>query len=127
VRLHNLLDTYLNAVDSAVTALSAYAESYTEEILTPERVNLRIRLRFDNGSLLEINEAVIVEGSKLVALGYRYHLQDTANVLVFRYDDTPHFPALPTFPHHKHQRASVIAHNKPDLLDVLQEAVELGR
>ena len=34
----------------------------------------------------------------------------------------PHFPALPTFPHHKHTRDTVIAHNKPNLLDVLQEA-----
>ncbi|WP_374048215.1 toxin-antitoxin system TumE family protein [Thiothrix subterranea] len=43
---------------------------------------------------------------------------------MFRYDDTPHFPALPTFPHHKHTQETVIAHNKPDLLDVLHEAAE---
>jgi hypothetical protein len=50
--------------------------------------------------------------------------QNDANVLMFRYDDTPHFPALSTFPHHKHMRKTVIAHNKPDLLNVLQEAAE---
>jgi hypothetical protein len=33
---------------------------------------------------------------------YRVHLQDRSNQCVFRYDNAPHFPALPTFPHHKH-------------------------
>ena len=122
MRLHDLLDAYLSLIESTVTALPAYAETYVEEIISSERVNLRIRLRFDSGNLLEINEAVIVEAGTLAALGYRYHCQDKANVLIFRYDDTPHFPELPTFPYHKHTQDSVIAHNKPELLDVLNEA-----
>ncbi|MGB3916069.1 hypothetical protein J9253_02700 [Thiothrix litoralis] len=122
MRLHDLLEKYLNSLEVAVAKLPAYAESYAEEILTAERANVRIRLRFDSGYLLEINEAVVAEESTLVTLGYRYHFQNDANVLMFRYDDTPHFPALPTFPHHKHTRDTVIAHNKPNLLDVLQEA-----
>jgi hypothetical protein len=47
-----------------------------EEILMPERVNLRIRLRFANGYLLEIHEAVIIAGQGLAHLYYRYHCQD---------------------------------------------------
>jgi hypothetical protein len=124
VRLHDLLDAYLNLIEATVTALPAYAESYVEEVVTSERINLRIRLRFDSGNLLEINEAVTVEADTLAALGYRYHCQNKANVLIFRYDDTPHFPTLPTFPHHKHTRDSVIAHNKPKLRDVLHEAAK---
>lgn len=102
--------------------LSAYTESYVEEILTAERANLRIRLRFENGSLMEINEALVIENGAIKTLGYRYHLQDSGNELLFRYDNTPHFPSLPSFPHHKHLRYSVIATSKPDLLIVLQEA-----
>lgn len=90
--------------------------------MTGERANLRMRLRFQSGALLEINEAVIVENGMLKTLGYRYHLQSAANELMFCYDNTPHFPALPTFPHHKHLRDAVVASSKPDLLDVLQEA-----
>jgi hypothetical protein len=45
----------------------------------PERVNLRIRLRFDNGYLLEIHEAVIIAGQGLAYLDYRYHCQDEQN------------------------------------------------
>ena len=55
--LHDLLHSYLEDIESAVHALKeVYIEVYEEEILTPERVNLRIRIRFYNGCLLEINE-----------------------------------------------------------------------
>lgn len=120
--LHNLLERYFAKIEEAVSRLSAYTENYVEEILTSERANLRIRLRFQGGCLLEINEAVIVENGTLKTLGYRYHLQGAGNELVFRYDNAPHFPDLPSFPHHKHLLDAVVAASKPDLLDVLQEA-----
>ena len=85
---HSLLERYFAEIEGAVTQLSAYAESYVEEILTSERANLR----FQNGCLLEINEAIIVENGALKTLGYRYHLQIAGNELVFRYDNAPHFP-----------------------------------
>jgi hypothetical protein len=119
---HESLERYFTEVESAVAQLPAYAESYIEEILTVERTNLRIRLRFENGALLEINEALIIENGELKTLGYRYHLQSADNKLLFRYDNTPHFPDLPSFPHHKHLRDAVVASSKPDLLDVLKEA-----
>ena len=121
---HDSIERYFAAVESAVASLPGYAENYTEEILTAERANLRIRLRFDNGALLEINEALAVEEGTLTTLGYRYHLQRRSGELLFRYDNTPHFPDLPSFPHHKHLRDKVVAAGKPGLLDVLQEAKE---
>ena len=58
VLLHNFLERYFAEIEAAVTQLPAYAENYVEEILTSERANLRIRLRFQSGCLLEINEAI---------------------------------------------------------------------
>jgi len=40
--------------------------------------------------------------SGLKKIGYAYHLQDRNGDMVFRYDNEPHYPELPTFPHHKH-------------------------
>jgi len=72
--LHEALKIYLDAVEQAVLGCDGvYVERYTEEILTPERVNLRLRLRFDKGYLLEIHEAVIIDNQSLVYLDYRYH------------------------------------------------------
>ncbi len=120
---HSLLDEYLKTVEAALGALrEAYVEHYLEELLTPLRANLRIRVRFENGRLLEINEAMVVDGNVLKHLDYRYHCQDAENRLVFRYDSTPHFLDLPTFPHHKHLPESILAAERPEVSRVLTEA-----
>ncbi|MDJ1170291.1 DUF6516 family protein [Roseofilum sp. BLCC_M154] len=120
--LHERLSAYLDLVEQAVQqSVNVYVERYEEEILTPTRVNLRIRLRFNPGHLLEMNEAIIVTDSELNFLDYRYHFQDEQNYLVFRYDSTPHFPDLPDFPYHKHLPDKVISSPKPNLFQVLQE------
>jgi hypothetical protein len=123
--LHKALAYYLNRVEQAVLSCNnVYVERYTEEILTPERANLRIRIRFDQGHLLEINEAIVIADGQISPLDYRYHCQDKQNRLIFRYDSTPHFPDLPSFPHHKHLPNTVTAWEKPDITEVLREALE---
>jgi len=126
--LHNLLSEYLKEIESAVTAMeNVYVEHYAEEILTDYRLNLRIRIRFINGHFLELNEAVIAGLKQIEQLDYRYHFQDKQNNLIFRYDNTPHFPKLESFPHHKHLSNQVINSNKPSIIDVIQEACHLAR
>ncbi|NES95670.1 MAG: hypothetical protein F6K32_10635 [Desertifilum sp. SIO1I2] len=122
--LHKLISDYFARIEQALIALEdAYIERYVEEVLTPERATLRVRIRFMRGLLLEINEALVVEADGLTWLDYRYHCQDEQNQLIFRYDSTPHFPDLPSFPHHKHLCDEAIASEKPNLIEVLQEAV----
>ncbi len=42
--------------------------------------------------------------------------------VIFRYDDSPHFPNLPNAPHRKHVgEKDVIASESPDLQSVLKE------
>ena len=126
--LHEALAAYLEKVEQAtLRCRSAYVEHYVEEVIAPERVNLRIRLRFEQGHLLEINEAAIVEEDWVVLLDYRYHCQDGRNRLIFRYDSTPHFPGLSSFPHHKHLPGEVIDSDRPGLPAVVEEAERHGR
>ncbi len=117
------LSEYLNEVDSRVRSLqNCYIEKYEEEILTPHRANLGIRIRFSTGYLLELNEAVFINSSgELNHLSYRYHFQDKDNKLIFRYDNAPHFPNLKTFPHHKHLPNKVTDVPKPTVLEVIDE------
>ncbi|TRV01358.1 MAG: hypothetical protein EWV75_00010 [Microcystis wesenbergii Mw_QC_S_20081001_S30D] len=126
--LLKLLSDYLNQVEQAIVQCeNAYVELYQEEILTSQRANLRIRLRFKQTHLLEINEAIVITDNYLEFLDDRYHFQDEKNNLVFRYDSTPHFPNLSTFPHHKHLPNDVISCHKPEITQVLKEATELLR
>lgn len=121
-----ILSDYLNQVEQAIVQCrNVYVERYQEEILTSQRANLRIRLRFNQTHLLEINEAIVIMDNKLEFLDYRYHFQDEKNNLVFRYDSTPHFPNLSTFPHHKHLPNDVTSSQKPDITQVLKEVTDL--
>src|SRR3972149_1103915 len=99
--LHEVLAAYLVRVERAILQChNAYVERYTEEILTSERASLRIRLRFEQGHLLEINEAVVIVDDKLVSLDYRYHC------------------------HNEHLPNNVIVSAQPDIELVVQEARE---
>ncbi len=44
------------------------------------------------------------------------------NNLVFRYDNTPHYPDLTSFPHHKHLQNNVIVADEPFIINVIEEA-----
>ena len=124
---HDVLAEYLKEVEKAIGHLpDVYLELYEEEILANERVNLRIRVRFYNGCLLQLNEAVIFQ-TKFEHLGYRYHFQDKNSELIFRYDNTPHFPDLPNFPHHKHSPAGAEPSKAPSILSAIAEAAEISR
>ncbi len=64
--LHDCLSKYLGDVEKAVKKTTgSHVERYEEEILSDDRINLRIRIRFKPGYLLEINEAVISESGKI--------------------------------------------------------------
>ena len=126
--LRDLLAHYLEAIEAEIGKLEdAYVERYEEEILATNRINLRIRVRFKTGYLFEINEAAIVEADQLRRLNYRYHFQDSQNNLVFRYDNTPHFPDLENFPHHKHLSNSIVSSEEPSVVRVIEEAVKLAQ
>jgi hypothetical protein len=121
--LHKRLSDYLIKIQIEINNLNdVYIERYEEEIVASDRITLRIRLRFENGSMLALNEAVIEKNDNLKHLGYRYHFQDRQNNLIFRYDNTPHFPHLNSFPNHKHIPDNVIECDKPSILHVITEA-----
>jgi len=91
------------------------------------RINLSIRIRFNTGYLLELNEAVIVEIDVIKRLYYRYHFQDELNTLVFRYDNAPHFPDFVNFPHHKHLSNEVIDVLENSIFKVIDEAKDIKK
>jgi len=123
--LHDCLLKYLEDVEKAVKKMTgSHVERYEEEILSDDRINLRIRIRFKSGFLLEINEAAISESRKIKHLNYRYHFQDQNNNLIFRYDNTPHFPNIESFPNHKHLSNKVSASHPPNVLKAIEEARE---
>jgi len=120
--LHKQLEAYLHNVESALQSFdNIHFERYEEEVFAPDRLNLRIRIRFLSGHLLEINEAVIIKDDSLHHLNYRYHFQNADNQLFVRYDNTPHFPDPDHFPEHKHMPEKVLGAPRITIDDLVQE------
>ena len=120
----NSFRDYFDQIDQFLEAYSdVYVENYNATILSSERANLKLRLRFYFQYLLSISEALVVVDDQITAIDYRYHFQDGQNNLIFRYDNTPHFPNLSSFPHHKHLVDRVISCSQPNIAMVIQDAI----
>jgi hypothetical protein len=63
---------------------------------------IRGSICFYDGSVLHLREFVNVQYG-IERYMYAYHYQKPDGIMIFRYDNTPHFPNLATFPHHKHE------------------------
>jgi hypothetical protein len=113
---------YFTEIQQLIGELSGIeTEKYDEQVLTEQRGNLRIRLRFADNSLLEISESIQIIGSTLQWISYRYHYQKATGELIFRYDNAPHHPETKTHPEHKHLFDRIVDSPHPDIKTVLNE------
>ncbi|MBN1139601.1 MAG: hypothetical protein JXM73_23700 [Anaerolineae bacterium] len=93
-----------------------------DQSATAGRTNeLFMRLRFWDGSFLQVEEVLVVRAFAIVKVRYNYHYQRADSMLIFRYDNAPHYPDLPGFPEHKHEGDEVVSAPAPDLSEVLRE------
>lgn len=81
---------------------------------------------FSGGVQLFLMEFVRTE-PRVVKTKYRYHCQDAAGNLMFRYDNAPHHPTE-TFPSHKHTFSAstgemIMAAQPPIIEDLVEEIV----
>jgi hypothetical protein len=80
---------------------------------------------FIDNSLLHFRELFIGQ-SKLQKKTTTYHTQREDGTLVFRTRHAPHYPDLPSAPHHKHLgEGDAVAADAPDLFIVLKEIENL--
>jgi hypothetical protein len=88
------------------------------------RGSIRGAIYYYDGSRLEITERVHIESRRPVKRRYVYQYVSGAEA-VFRYDNAPHHPDLPNYPHHKHVGRQRIAALEPSLKQVLEEVAGL--
>lgn len=122
------LERYLARVEEKLKELEPLISSsqISIERRSPNRVVLKGMIIFIDGSSLRFLEYVLEEDNRLLRVSYRFHYTKQDNSLVFRYDNAPHHPELPTFPHHKHlSENKVISSSEKSLADVLDEIREI--
>lgn len=86
----------------------------------------RARVSFWDSSFLTIDEVIDTKLGYPEILRYSYtYLKGSEHI--FRYDNAPHYPELPNFPHHKHVGPNEIpqASEKPTLNQVFKEIEDL--
>ena len=122
------LEKYLVRIEEKLRELEPLISS--SQIITerrsPNRVVLKGMIVFIDESLLHFLEYVLEEDNRLLRVSYRFHYIKQDGSLVFRYDNAPHHPELPTFPHHKHILGNkVVSSSEKSLADVLDEIKEI--
>ena len=87
---------------------------------------LRLLLEYPSGHHLHVSLGLTVAYGYPLWTDYRFHLQDRHRRCVFRYDNSPHYPRMPTFPHHKHTGLSeqAVEHPLPTLSAIITEVEE---
>jgi hypothetical protein len=95
------------------------------ERITPLDGHLRARLTLSDDSQIEFSEYVqrSPEG-EIRVVTYSYHWTDVSGNLIRRWDNTPHHPDLPGFPHHVHvEQEDQVSSSRPvSIFAVLDEA-----
>ncbi|OGW50644.1 MAG: hypothetical protein A2Z50_03310 [Nitrospirae bacterium RBG_19FT_COMBO_42_15] len=86
-----------------------------------ETVYLKGNLLFIDFSILEIAIFANKLHNEISIDKYRFHYMDKEAHMLFRYDNAPHHPEIPSFPHHKHTSNKTVQSNIPCLKDVLNE------
>ena len=122
-----MIDAYFRQIDMLISQ-SSMVHSYrvTYDKRSTYIGFIRGSIYFSDGSILHLREFVNVQHDSERYM-YAYHYQRPDGTFGFRYDNTPHFPALPTFPHHKHadSESNVVSADPPALQMVLAEIQSL--
>jgi hypothetical protein len=112
---------YLNQIKSElITNSIVLSFSIVEEQDMEERGYLRARLTLINGDFLEVAEYFVITNNNCKTVRYRYQWMDQSQkILRRRWDNVPHFPKLPNFPHHIHIDSEENVHPS-ECLNILQ-------
>lgn len=118
-----MLETYFQGLLDAIAASPIVRlHDVTLDKRAPRAGLIRGDLYFADSSRLHFRELVEFQ-TDVVRLRYSYHYQRADDSLIFRYDDTAHYPDLPNFPHHKHvgDETTIVSASPPGLRAVLLE------
>jgi hypothetical protein len=98
------------------------AETDEKEILI-----YRLRIHLKDGAMVEVMERAIkpLDGGLVSATKYRVHWQRADGCVVKRWDNAPHHPEVPTYPHHVHsdKEDRVAPSDHLNVLAILEEIV----
>ena len=125
------IQEYLESIKERLLTDSAIAVFHIlRERITSTDGHLRAKLEMANETFLEFSEYVqIGDEEEIEVKTYSYHWSDAKDQLIKRWDNTPHFPDLPNFPHHVHVGVEdkVESGKQMSIFTVLDEIASYGK
>ena len=100
-----LEDYFADLVDKlySVSARAELIGQPTVETDDHETGILRARIRYEDGSTIQIDMAITLVDGYPEVKRYSFQFMDPQAHCIFRYDNAPHYPALPLHPEHVHR------------------------
>jgi hypothetical protein len=123
-----MIEDYFESVEKTIQTFP-HVRSYTlsKKVYNTKQGFIRGIILFDDDTRLEFVEVKDVDLSEKIKYRYQY-MDDKDHTMVFRYDNAPHHPHIPTFPRHKHVgEGDVKESHEPTLDDVLLEIAQRRR
>lgn len=121
---------YLASIKSRLISSHAIAAfTVIEELDLSDRGYFRARVTLSNNDFLEMAEYFTITDNAVITTRYRYQWMNfDRDSLRKRWDNVPHFPNLPNFPHHIHVESedNVISGyviSIQELLDILEQEI----
>ena len=121
--MRKFVDRFEKAVNSSPIVLSSHIEKH----FGPTGLSLYLKgsLRFIDSTVLEIALFGNDSARGVIIDKYRFQYMSTDGQMIFRYDNAPHYPDIPSFPHHKHTSGNIIPASMPAITDLLNEISSL--
>lgn len=107
---------YLDAVkDRLVLEPLIRSFQVLRERMTATDAYLRVKATLIDGNVFEFAEYAQQGAARgaIVVVTYSYYWANADGRLIRRWDNTPHFPALPGFPHHCHLETGEVTPSQP--------------
>ena len=121
-----MINKYFNEVEQIVSSFSNLIKLYSklEKLYSENKGFIRGKIVFIDNSTLFFMELIDIE--KPNKQKYSYHFMDSGMNMVFRYDNSDHYPEISNSPHHKHLPKDIITSKEPQLSEILLEIYDLN-
>jgi len=119
-----MISDFIREIEESISSSSIVIFSNIQKYFssTKKEAYLRGNLTFVDLSSLEFAIYVLEKGKRIIFDKYRFQYMDNKKRLVFRYDNTPHYQDIPTFPFHKHLlHGKVVESTIPRFPEILEE------
>ena len=118
-----MIRKFVAEIEKTIDSSSIVLFSNIEKYFGPgeETVYLKGHLTIIDSSILEIALFATESRETLSIDKYRLNYMNSAEQMLFRYDNAPHHPEIDTHPHHKHIPDKISPSKIPSIKDILNE------